>query len=167
MVVSRPRNHDSCGARGTNYRPRIMGLLMPIRPENKARYPKDWKTVVVPRIRARSGNRCECTGQCGVQHPDFVMVQAAEPPVIRMPNRCGRENGDYIDNGKDAIDWPRVVLTVAHLNHTPEHCDDANLLHLCQGCHLRYDAPRKHAEMKARRHAQRASGDLFQCEEAS
>ncbi len=136
---------------------------MPIRPENAARYPKDWKTVVVPRIRARSGNRCECTGQCGVQHPDHVMVQGNDDEdraVIVEPMRCAKWNGYPIDE----FEGPKIVLTVAHLDHQPENCADDNLLHLCQGCHLRYDAPRKHAEMKARRRAQRASGDLFQCE---
>lgn len=31
---------------------------MPIRPENKARYPKDWPAIS-KRIRERSGGRCE------------------------------------------------------------------------------------------------------------
>ena len=31
---------------------------MPIKPENKARYPKDWKQVRA-RILVRAGNRCE------------------------------------------------------------------------------------------------------------
>ncbi len=26
--------------------------MMPIKPENKERYPKDWKSVVIPRIRS-------------------------------------------------------------------------------------------------------------------
>ena len=30
---------------------------MPIRPENKARYPKDWKQISL-RIRARADNKC-------------------------------------------------------------------------------------------------------------
>lgn len=34
-----------------------------------------------------------------------------------------------------------VVLTVAHLNHTPEDCRDENLAALCQKCHNSYDAP--------------------------
>jgi hypothetical protein len=129
---------------------------MPIRPENVARYPKDWKTVVVPRIRARSDNRCECTGHCGAVHLDVGGG--------KHPNHCNARNGEYIDNGKDAIDWPRIVLTVMHLNHQPEDCRDDNLLHACQGCHNRYDAPVRAAGIKARRKAQRASGDLFQCE---
>ena len=39
----------------------------------------------------------------------------------------------------------KVVLTVAHLDHTPENCDPSNLLAMCQACHLRYDAGH-HAE---------------------
>ena len=122
---------------------------MPIRPENKARYPKDWKTVVVPRIRARSGNRCECTGQCGRDHY-----------AILYGSRCNLWNGMPIDE----IEGPCIVLTVAHLDHQPENCSDENLLHLCQGCHNRYDAPMRAAGIKARRKAERASGDLFKCE---
>jgi hypothetical protein len=130
-----------------------VGVLMPIRPENRDRYPKNWKSEVVPRIRARSGNRCECTGQCGRGH-------GAE---TNGDQRCGRWNGLPIDD----LSGPCIVLTVMHLNHQPEDCSDENLLHACQGCHNRYDAPVRAAGIKARRKATRASGDLFQCEEAS
>src|SRR5258708_4668985 len=37
---------------------------MPIRPENQARYPKDWKQISL-RIRERAGNKCE---NCGVEN---------------------------------------------------------------------------------------------------
>lgn len=126
---------------------------MPIRPENRARYPKNWKSQIVPRIRERSGNRCECTGQCGLSHFDVTN----ERPL----DRCGAWNGTPIDD----IQGPCIVLTVAHLNHKPEDCRDENLLHLCQRCHNRYDAPMRRAGIKARAHAERASGDLFQCQE--
>lgn len=144
---------------------------MPIRPENQGRYPKNWKSEVVPRIRARSGNRCECTGQCGVVHGAVGLNHSGSYP------RCKARNGQtgYWDEYKawHVIPAPqpgepatKIVLTVMHLDHQPENCADDNLLHGCQGCHLRYDAPRKQADMKARRHTARASGDLFQCEEA-
>jgi len=32
-----------------------------------------------------------------------------------------------------------VILTVAHLDHTPENCDEGNLKAMCQACHLHYD----------------------------
>lgn len=155
---------------------------MPIRPENRERYPKDWRSVVVPRIRRRSHNRCECTGQCGVNHgPHPVFKDLAI-------GRCGIRNGEigYYNWRRDwNISLPtwlgeveidshgierkiiKIVLTVAHLNHTPEDCRDENLLHMCQGCHNRYDAPMRRAGIQARARAQRASADLFQCQEAS
>lgn len=126
---------------------------MPIRPENRAKYPKNWKSEIVPRIRARSGGRCECTGQCGLTH-SYDDWGARCPKLDREPIEMG-------------VAKPFIVLTVMHLNHQPEDCRDENLLHACQGCHNRYDAPVRAAGIKARRKAQCASGDLFQCEEAS
>ena len=59
---------------------------MPIKKENRARYPKNWKSEIVPRIRARSGNRCECTGQCGIGHT----IQPLEATTLR----CWAINGE-------------------------------------------------------------------------
>ena len=73
-----------------------------------------------------------------------------------------------IANGTRPFRWVRsrplvvVVLTVAHLDHTPENCADENLLHLCQQCHNRYDAPMRRAGIKLRAFAKRAIRDLFQ-----
>lgn len=100
---------------------------MPIKPENRARYPKDWKAVSL-RIRVeRAQGQCECTGHCGL-HPG---------------KRCEERQGQPAKWAKG-----KVILTVAHLDHTPEHCDPANLMAACQRCHLRYDAAqhRKNAE---------------------
>lgn len=153
---------------------------MPIRPENRARYPAKWKSEIVPRIRARSGNRCECTGQCGVQHPRGWWNAGRDSDI------CGIANGDvsYMVDGRWQVCFPtdkgevferdgreytavKIVLTVMHLNHTPEDCSDENLLHACQGCHNRYDAPMRRAGIQARARAQCASGDLFQCQETT
>ena len=49
------------------------------------------------------------------------------------------------------------MLTVAHLDHQPENCDDANLKAMCQRCHLAYDREH-HAET---RRSRKAMGDLF------
>lgn len=102
---------------------------MPIRPENRARYPKDWP-VISRRIRVgRAKGRCECIGECG-----------RGTHAGRCPNL----------NGKPAYGTgSKVVLTVAHLDHTPEHCDDDNLRAMCQGCHLHYDLEH-HAQTRQR-----------------
>lgn len=39
-----------------------------------------------------------------------------------------------------------VVLTVAHLNHTPEDCREDNLRAMCQRCHLNYDKDEHNAQ---------------------
>lgn len=112
---------------------------MPIRPENRNRYPKNWRDISA-RIRfERAQSRCECTGQCGRGTHEG-----------RCPNRHGEP---AYGTGS------RVVLTVAHLDHTPENCEDDNLSAMCQGCHLHYDREH-HAETAraTREAAKRAAG---------
>ena len=92
---------------------------MPIRPENRKRYPADWPEIS-SRIRfVRAQRRCECEGECG-----------RGTHTGRCPNVHGQPA--YGTGSK-------VVLTVAHLNHTPEDCRDENLRAMFQGCHLHYD----------------------------
>ena len=113
---------------------------MPIRPENRARYPKDWKAISI-RIRfSRAASRCECLGECGGGHSD----------------RC-----DAMDGEPHPITGGKVVLTVAHLDHVPENCDDENLKAMCQRCHNRYDMPMRRAGIASRQRDKMASGDLF------
>ena len=49
------------------------------------------------------------------------------------------ENHTYRNN-EHTGHLARIVLTIAHLDHTPEHCNPDNLRALCQRCHNRYDA---------------------------
>ena len=107
---------------------------MPIAPENRARYPKDWKAIV-ERVRERSGDRCE-----------------GSP---RWPD-CRASNGQpHPETGS------RVVLTTAHLDHTPENCDLANLRHWCQRCHLVYDQAHHAKSRAARKRAAAATQEMF------
>lgn len=107
---------------------------MPIRPENKARYPKNWREIVA-HIRERSGGRCE------------FIVDGFRCKAVHL--------------SLHPITGALVVLTVAHLNHTPEDCRDENLLHACQRCHNRYDAKTRTAGKRERARAAKASSDLF------
>ncbi len=108
---------------------------MPIRPENKARYPKDWKAISVS-VREDAGNRCEGS-------PDFP--------------ECRAENGaPHPETGS------KVVLTVAHLDHTPENCDRANLKAWCQRCHLNYDKTHHAKTAYATRMAAMNTRDIFE-----
>lgn len=117
--------------------------MSPIRPENLDRYPADWPEIT-SRIKERAEWQCECLGECGRGTHDG-----------RCPNRHGEP---AYGTGS------RVVLTTAHLNHTPEDCRDENLRAMCQGCHLHYDREH-HAQTRAetrRREIEAAGqGDLL------
>lgn len=117
-------------------------LPVPIKKENRARYPRNWKSEIVPRIRARSGNRCECTGQCGAG-------------LEEHGGRC-----KAVDGKPHPLTKSKVVLTVMHLNHTPEDCDDGNLLHGCQRCHLRYDQKDNQRKARVTRFKKQGQEDL-------
>lgn len=108
---------------------------MPIKQENKSRYPKDWKQIRSS-ILDRANNCCEF---------------------------CGRRNHTWYwnENTKRMV---RVVLTIAHLDHTPENCAPSNLRALCQRCHLRYDAEHHKQTRQQTRAAKDKSLKLFEDE---
>lgn len=113
---------------------------MPIKPENKHRYPKDWREISLA-IKSRAEWRCECNGECGRGTHDG-----------RCPNVHG---GAAYGTGS------KVVLTTAHLDHTPENCGPENLKAMCQGCHLHYDKEH-HAETAYRTRMEKANTkDMF------
>lgn len=116
---------------------------MPIRPENRARYPRDWKEIS-NRIRfVRAAGRCECPG-------------GAEGCGLHRGHRCTEVHGEPAKYARG-----RVILTTMHLDHTPENSADENLRAACQRCHLLYDAGH-HAETAAlTRDARGGQGRLF------
>lgn len=130
---------------------------MPIRPENLARYPKNWPEISAS-IRSRAGNVCEgcgiANGTLGARRNDGVFLPAMPTgdnglkltwPAPGQIAWCGSD-----DTGKARLKIVRIVLTVAHLDHTPENCDPSNLKAWCQRCHNRYDAATRRAGIKSR-----------------
>jgi len=66
----------------------------------------------------------------------------------RADNHC---EGCGAANGKPhPITGSLVVLTIAHLDHTPENCDPDNLRAWCQKCHNSYDAKNRRAGIRSR-----------------
>lgn len=106
---------------------------MPVKPENRGRYPADWPEIS-QRIRFdRAGGQCECAGECGHDHG----------------GRCDARHGE-----PHPVTGSKVVLTTAHRNHTPEDCRDEVLFAACQRCHLAHDRDyhkREAAVTRARR----------------
>jgi hypothetical protein len=66
---------------------------------------------------------------------------------------CGVENYSVRDGKK-------IVLTIAHLDHTPENCERENLRALCQKCHNGYDA--NHRKQTRERFFLAKQGKLFE-----
>jgi hypothetical protein len=139
---------------------------MPIKPENVARYPKDWPQIR-ERILARAGYRCEWEG-CGAPHrvlgywSDGVFV-----PLPRALRDAGYDKAGQLVACSDGTELKIIllVLTIAHLDHTPENCADENLRAWCQRHHLGYDAEHHRANAWRTRHARCGTGDLFLLDE--
>lgn len=112
---------------------------MPIKAENKPRYPADWKRIRL-HILGRAGDRCEGSPR----YPD-----------------CRAKNGE-----PHPVTGSRVVLTIAHRNHVVEDSSPENLAAWCQRCHLTHDAAHHAANARATRRAGKAAGDLFPEDEA-
>lgn len=120
---------------------------MPIRPENLDRYPKHWPWIR-SQVLKRADNRCEGS-------PNF-------------PHCRARNHESHPETGS------KVVLTVAHLDHTPENCDgirkgdpaplarNSNLRAWCQRCHLNYDALHHAQTRYVTSRAHKSVGDLFE-----
>jgi 5-methylcytosine-specific restriction endonuclease McrA len=137
---------------------------MPIRPENKDLYPKDWPQISKA-IRERAGNRCET---CGAPNGVYIMRgNASHAGTYMLPDgqvfdaKTGKSLGVARGSEYNSKSMVKVVLTVAHLDHQPPNCDPANLRALCQRCHNAYDAPMRRAGIAARARAGKAMGDLF------
>ena len=101
---------------------------MPILPENKHRYldPKKWAKIRGD-ILKEAGYRCEGSPD----YPDCRAEMYTLHPVTES----------------------RVVLTIAHLDHMPEHNDRFNLRAWCQRCHLNYDKAHHAETRRKRKHA--------------
>lgn len=129
---------------------------MPIRPENKNLYPKNWAEIV-GRVRARAGNKCEVEG-CGVRNHAIGYWHSSE-------------KGDFIEGGSPSrsLRLIQIVCTTAHLDHNPENCKMKNLRYMCQRCHNRYDAPERAKGIKRRRRQavkDAGQGEIFERSES-
>jgi hypothetical protein len=137
---------------------------MPIKAENRARYPKDWPATSKA-IRERAGNRCEF---CRAPNGEVILRGSGKDAGTYMLSNgatftanaglyLGLSRGSEY-NGAAHV---KIILTVAHLDHQPENCDPANLKALCQKCHNAYDRQHRVANAAVTRRSRKATGDLF------
>lgn len=131
---------------------------MPIKPENRARYPKEWPAIRA-RILEREGHRCKW---CGVPNRSVIIRNDITQTWMLRADYDIRDAAKIRTLGPGWSLRPiPVVLTIAHLEDpNPENCADDNLAALCQRCHNRHDAPmrRKNAAQTIR--SKKACGAL-------
>lgn len=144
---------------------------MPIKPENKHRYPKDWPEIR-DRILKRAGHRCE-HADCKARNYS-VGFWVLENGIYRWASHWGQNDNPrtYAEARQVAaeLNWNRseegpkptvIVLTIAHLDHQPENCADDNLAAMCQRHHLAYDHEHHQRNAQATRRAKAGTLELF------
>src|SRR5436190_7221036 len=97
---------------------------MPIKKENFALYPHNWRKISWWIINIRAQNRCE--------------------GILENGEHCGAVNKKM-----HPVTFKKVVLSVAHLDHNPQNSDQdlppdapleqSNMRAFCQRCHNRWD----------------------------
>lgn len=131
---------------------------MPIRPENLARYPSNWREIRA-RMMDRADRRCEWPG-CGLgdgwigyrdDNDNFVML-------AEKGRKSDVADGNGFYAGHKVI---RITLTCAHVDHIPEHCEPNNLRMWCQRHHLRHDQQHHIETAYATRRARACTLDMF------
>ena len=138
---------------------------MPIKPENKCRYPANWKQIRAS-ILERAGHKCErCKAPNrtliarGADSDDgtYMLCDGGDVFSAETGERLGLARGSEYQVKRIT----EVVLTIAHLDHVPENCDPENLRAWCQRCHLKYDQQHHSTNATATRRSRLAVADLF------
>lgn len=140
---------------------------MPIKPENKCRYPDNWKEISENIRFNRANNKCEVCGlpnyAVGHRNEDGNFVPIAGSIVADLAGQglsYPSLNPLTFMESKEIADaetfscvygfkYIVIVLTVAHLDHNPENCNYSNLMAMCQKCHNSYD--RSHRDRTRRK----------------
>ena len=134
---------------------------MPIKPENRGRYPSDWKQIS-ERIRfERAQNKCEVCGLVngleGYRTSDGTFYSVEEFAEGYINPKHENELCTKVEKKAPV----KIVLTVAHLDHQPENCQDDNLKAMCQRCHNRYDSTHRKANARQTRTNKKGQLTLF------
>ena len=143
---------------------------MPIRPENKDRYPDDWD-LRRRFVLMRAQNRCEWCGLhnyavgqrapdgrwrplCGSGPCDAAGQGLSWPSLEPLTYSEAREFADSANEWLEAREpkYIVIVLTTAHIHDDrPEAASLLNLAALCQRCHNRHDAKARNRHRRDRK----------------
>lgn len=143
---------------------------MPIKPENRALYPKDWPAISRA-AKERAGWKCQHPGCVATQYSIGIWwrhegvwkwaEQYPPEPTWKAARQVAAEAFWEVQHvgGEPCI---VIVLTVAHLNHDPTECRPENLAAMCQRHHLAYDHDHHRKNAQATRRAKAGTLELFE-----
>ena len=123
------------------------------------KYPSNWKTEIRPYVLNRSKHRCEF---CKVKNytQGYWDKQGKFYSVEYVMELFERTGYDFFDDElkhylqKDqTVRTPKVILTIAHIDHDVNNNEYSNLKALCQRCHLHHDKD-QHRESRYKRKKQ-------------
>lgn len=148
---------------------------MPIKPENKSRYPSNWKQISEA-VRKDAGHRCQWEG-CKARQYSVGVWQKNDAGLFVWAPIWGQDDNprtyaqarqvaadEQFSRYGDEDDEPKyivIVLTVAHLDHDPANCDPSNLRAWCQRHHLAYEHEHHQRNAQATRRAKSGTLELF------
>ena len=110
-------------------------------------YPKNWKTFYIPKLKERSGNRCEL---CRLAN--YSIVLSYQVKFRRLNKIIYRREWTEILKPGDKKKWKfvTVVLSAIHLDHDRYNSNVSleRLRYACQRCHLNFDSHTKAQKRK-------------------
>lgn len=116
-------------------------------PIDYSRYPKNWKSQIVPFVLNRANNCCE---QCGLRNGQIVYGIKLWVKIDGRYKYTSLWFSSEFDAKRECRNGDvrriKVVLTISHTDHDETNADVTmdRLKALCQACHLRYDAKEKY-----------------------
>jgi hypothetical protein len=125
------------------------------------KYPPNWRKIVT-QVRERSGDKCECRGECGYYHDGERCAVPNTAWIVRDKTQKNLWRMAHIPGYGATPGFIKAILTTAHLDHDPENHDVSlsRLRHMCQFCHLNYDK-HQHAQTRRRNRAVAETGQLL------
>ena len=119
-------------------------------PIDYSKYPKNWKSEIVPRILKRANHQCEVCGIFNYSELTSIPLKISDGGKYKIKRFWLSHKNDVIRMKPFALGGEvktiKVVLTIAHLDHdeTNHNVKDDRLKAMCQYCHLNYDAAEKY-----------------------
>ncbi|MBP2316072.1 hypothetical protein [Azospirillum soli] len=140
------------------------GSLLPVefQPRLRWRRPVDWARISHEVRFVRAKGRCEC---CARPHGHEVRC-LPDGRWFDVEAHTWRDARGKAAPWPDVVDYARhrttrVILATCHRDHDPANLRPANLVALCQRCHLEHDRAEHRRRFRVTILMRRALGDLF------